>query len=433
MHNIQLEYDLLSIILNSDSNEKISKYISEAESNIFYNNKLRAIFSGCQRLIQEQKQIEDSLLTHNVGIHDSSLFDSEDEISILITSIKAREIKDVAYKNILDTLTDLFKRREINKDLSNLKTKIEDESKPLSEIEIDYKNLSIFSNKQDYIISPGDIKKKRLEGLNDRTKFGIGYFTGFPNLDKHLTMGFVPGMSVIAGRTNIGKSMFKSNLILNLLNAGAGVVSVCLEQDFQIEMDRFTSIESGIPLKDMIGVYKWAKNDKRIKDVINFTKVMDRFNLHFIDKRSMSMTELINITNMLNNHHKVDIVFVDLFDRLQEVQTENNKAEKISNLLPVLAEWGRVLKVHFCLITQIRQDVDRRKDKRPGLGDIRSSSAFSEFVEVAFMLYRDDYYNDEIFDAPFEVKIAKQKQGPQNEVGEFDWDRSTLKLTPRII
>ena len=346
-------------------------------------------------------------------------------------SIKSREVSEIDTDGYFSLLEDLEVRRSIKSKVLKLNNQIVDKSVNIETILESYQDISFYKKTEDFILSSGtgNILKERKIGINERSKSSGGYFTGFNNLDTSMPTCFYPGaISVIAARPSMGKSLFKNNLQTNICSAGGGVVSFCLEQDFQIEMDRLTALITGTNLKDIIQVWKWEDNDDKIEKVLDVANLIEtKWNMHFINKRTMTMMEAINIVSMLKQRSQIDVVFFDLFDRLSDINDPVNKAERIGQKLPLLLEWARILKVHFCLVVQISRAADIRKDHRPQMSDLKSAGAYEEMTDLIMLLYNEKKYNPEAFDVPFEVIVAKQKQG-EVFTGLFDLQPEMMKM-----
>ena len=431
--NSDIEFNLISLLLNTTDYALRLQIVNEVSSEIFGDLQARHIFTAIKYLLDSNTSIESANILN--AIKKLKITNFEDA-NILIISVKDRNITEdsVNYKDYVTVLNDLYQRRTLLAKMDKVDRKIKDPSIELINILTDLRELSLLNIKENFIISPGQIKDLRLKGMHERAQINKYYFTGFDNLDNELSMGFAPGtLSVIAARPTVGKTLFKDNIIINLCQNETGVVNFCLEQDFQAEMDRFTSIMAEIPVTELIQVWKWEEDDQRIQDVVKVAETIDtQWNMHFINKRTMTMMEAINITAFLKHTYDIKVVFFDLFDRFSDISHPTNKAELIGEKLPILLEFARILDVHFSLVVQISRTVDYRKDKRPRLSDLRSSGAFENVPDLVLLLYRDSYYEEAIIDDKFEVKIAKQKQGPTG-TAYFNWEEKTMKLTERTI
>lgn len=434
--NPDLEFNLISLLLNTEDIGLRIKIISDMEDSWFGDQDARLIFQSIKQIISENKSFDDDMISAYVEKLDSlGRFSSKHEINILIISTKNRNIKDgdIDIGSYISEIEDLYRRRLMLNNISELSEKVKDKNISFDALIRDHQTLS-FSARNEYIISPPDIEERRMKGLQERVEMGgKGYFTGYDNLDSRLSTGFYPGkLSVIAGRPGMGKSLLKSNFIHNLAPTGCNIINFCFEQDFQDEFDRLTSIMTGIPAKELIQVWRWEEGDSRILQLKKTAKIVNtKWNIHFVDKRTMTTTDALNIVNLINQRQKVNLVFFDLFDRFSDVNDPLHKAARISQKLPVIVDCAKMLQVHFCLVTQISRKTENRKSPEPQLSDLKDSGAYEEVADLIFFVYREDYYDNDVVDDKFQVIIAKQRNG---EVGKafFDWDRATLKLTERF-
>ena len=286
-------------------------------------------------------------------------------------------------------------------------------------------------------IPPEQIVKRRKEGLIQRIKgFYIG--TGYEEIDKYLTYGFAPGqISVICGRPRSGKSAFKCNLIRNQCSKGYSILNVTPEMGFDSEMDRFTALESGLSIMELGRIREWAKvedgkiipeHPEKIKIIKETTEQIQKWKLYFRSGVVNLATIRSDIIRILQ-HDRLDIVYIDLFDRIAEVRSEiRNKPQQITKCIGYLDNLAKIYNVHMCLLVQLRRDVEKRADKRPTLADLKESGSFEEEAWTIFSTYREALYNNVLQDNKIEISILKQRQGPAKSI-ELNWDSETLLIS----
>ncbi len=295
--------------------------------------------------------------------------------------------------------------------------------------------------KHEHIITKDNIEKERYKGIAeriDRVSSMGGYpKTGFPIMDDKLTYGFLRGglPSIISGRTRHAKSTFKLNVMNNLSESGYSVASFCLEQDFYAEMNRLQSMRTGIPLKEIANIHTWDEKDKRLKIISDdISAISKRGNLIFFDKKAYSLQDIyLELLKVKQRYGDIDVVFIDLFDRIRDVQTSTNKAQKVTMCLNELINMGSKgeLDTHFCLVVQINRGVEssNRKDKHPEIYDLKESGGFEENADMIFLLYREDLYRkDELPDNIVEIKLGKQKEGIDGFTCKYDFDTDIYKF-----
>ena len=124
-------------------------------------------------------------------------------------------------------------------------------------------NINTTERQKVEVIFARDIPQRRKELFEDRYN-ARPVMTGWTGFDNMLSVGFLPGkMPVIAGRTSMGKSLFKTNLIINMCKSKVGIINVCPEQGFGSEHDRIDSVLSGVSLKQIIKINKLDRIDPK--------------------------------------------------------------------------------------------------------------------------------------------------------------------------
>ncbi len=83
-------------------------------------------------------------------------------------------------------------------------------------------------------------------------------------------------------------------------------------------------------------------------------------------------------------------------------------------------------------MAQIGRGAESRQNKRPLLSDIKESGSIEQDANMVFMLYRDDYYDDEKADiengvSVVECNIAKNKDG-ETGIVELDYYKKTQRF-----
>jgi len=291
------------------------------------------------------------------------------------------------------------------------------------------------------IISKDTVVEERKKGLVERIEGNIIGTFSFPSIDKILGTGFLPKKhSIITARTSVGKSTFKSNLTVGQCRNGLSVLIITPEMGFDSEMDVLTSIVSGVPLIDIVKMKNWATvkdgkitaptNNEKLKRVIKATEEIESWNIHFLDG-IINKSKIRQAVAETKIKYGLDIVYIDLFDRIQEVRNEiRNKAQKVTQVLGYLQSLGEEFEVHFSNLVQIRRSAEQRKDRRPMLSDLKESGSFEEEAWTIFGLYREALYDEDAIDDTMEVILMKQKDGPRTTV-ELLYDKDTLKLTDK--
>lgn len=284
---------------------------------------------------------------------------------------------------------------------------------------------------------PGSFYTQRMQILKRREETKQVFF-GYRTLD-----GLIVGgqrkkeISIIAGRPSMGKSTGKSNLIRAQANLGFRVASVATEQTEEVETDRIDSLNTGIPLKEISHSKDWPNGDRRFKQIIDSNKLIDKNWKYFLNVRRNISTEGVAawLRSVINKHGELDVCYIDLFDKLTDLNVQEKNDALISSKLGYLNQVAEELNIHICLIVQIHRAAvkDVRSDHRPKMHNLKSSGSFEEVARLILLLHREKYYNSKIVEDIIEFNVAKQNNGPagDNITANLLFEKETLTIRER--
>ena len=126
----------------------------------------------------------------------------------------------------------------------------------------------------------------------------------------------------------------------------------------------------------------------------------------------------------MHKAHGIDLIIIDDLQSLSRDRgfskrfRNKSKDGKISKKIKELAE---ELQIPVILLTNVPRRIERRKNHRPKLADLRRS--IKSVCDVVLYIYRDGYYNrhSEIPNLA-EIIIAKNKYGDANRTVFLGWD-----------
>lgn len=242
--------------------------------------------------------------------------------------------------------------------------------------------------------------------------------TGFKSIDGKIK-GFERGqLNVLAGRPSTGKSALALNMVLNLVKDGYPVTFFSLETGGVAVTERLASTMSGIDLTkvkdtDMLSVKEIEELSKVAGDMAN------RNNLRIEDTSILTPNNVREIA--MQKSDKPNIIFIDYLTLMQSDTPQKDRrleVEKIARDLKIIAkETDSVI----IALSQLSRGVESRQDKRPMMSDLKEAGGIESDANVVFLLYREDYYNQELADnetgkSEIEVNVAKNKDGETGTV-----------------
>ncbi len=257
-----------------------------------------------------------------------------------------------------------------------------------------------------------------------------GIPTGFASLDKILS-GLQPSdLIILAARPSMGKTA----LALSIAQ------KVCIEKKktvgiFSLEMSKEQLVDR--LFCSILGVDSWKLQHGKLsdKDFQNMGEVMDKLNkapLYIDDSVDMSIAQLKAKARRLQMEHGLDMIIVDY---LQLMSTgvpayQANRVQEISEISRSLKSLGRELHIPVIAISQLSRAVELRSPKIPQLSDLRDSGAIEQDADIVLMLYRKDYYEENLSEDEMgitEVFVRKHRNGPIGKA-ELRFDKTQMRF-----
>lgn len=280
------------------------------------------------------------------------------------------------------------------------------------------------------------LNKLYAEALQKR-KDGIIVKTCYNSLDKLLTQGFAPGtLSIIAGRPGSGKSALVANFLLRLSTNEIRTALFSLEMNSVNMYDRIISIRTKIPTNKLIKE-PGSLTELENKVLSNAMEEFESFPMLISDKATIGIEDLKRQLTLLDKmNKKPQVVFVDLFGKLKDVNVGQDLASKIEQKIQELYEFGKDYQCHFMAVVQIRRDDSATKKnytKRPTLKGLKNSGAYEEAADLVMLIHRNKYYDTSLQDDILEISIAKQRMGTTGDAFfEFDAETCNIVSTDKV-
>ncbi len=242
-------------------------------------------------------------------------------------------------------------------------------------------------------------------------------FYDFDALTQGLPRG---GLIVLGGRPAMGKTSLSLNMALNVSKMQN--LPVCL---FHLEIskeqisNRFLSMELGIESSRLrtgrLQLDEWSLLSEGIDS-------LSKLPLHITDQPISSITEMQSICQKIKEESEkkslglVILDYVQLLDYLP-ISDVSNREEYLLKLAKSLKKMAEDLNVPVIIISQLSKDVEKRRNKRPMLSDIRDFEPLEVYSDIITMIYRDEYYNPETEDRGItEIITCKHRNGPVGTV-----------------
>ena len=245
-----------------------------------------------------------------------------------------------------------------------------------------------------------------------------GKLTPYKGLNR-LLAGLKRGtVTTVAARPGMGKTSFVTELLVqgakDTSDARGGVF-------FSLEMPRDqigNKLMAQSSLVDTRSVDTGIMSIAELQDVLGAANVLRKLPIIVDDKPSITITE---IRSALRRHERalaperLGLVAIDYLQLMgtTDLQRGMNTNDQIEHIMRGLCAVAKDFNVPVVLLSQLNREVEKRPDKRPNLGDLRSSGAIEQDSFNVIFLYREDQYRKpgEPKDNSGELIVAKARAG----------------------
>jgi replicative DNA helicase len=220
-------------------------------------------------------------------------------------------------------------------------------------------------------------------------------------------VGLWPGhVTVVGGRTSMGKSAFCCNLVVNAAVAGKRVLWISMEDTEYFCHVRALSKLSEVGLSRILKKKMDFDDHKRLVESVN---LIGKLPIHIVDKSGLSMDQIHAIASRQAKSNGVDLLIIDHLGCVMEhgksiYERSSIAAQKCANL-------AKRLHIPTVLAVQLNRAVEGRDGGLPRLSDIRDSGKIEEIARAVFLLHRPGYYDETEDQYELAVICAKASHG----------------------
>ncbi len=434
-HNKEAEQSVLgSVLIDKDAILKIVDLISPDN---FYYDTHKMVYEAMVDLYNRHDPID--LLTL------SNLLEERKQIDTIGGPAYLAELTSG-----VPTATHIFKYAQIVKNKATLRKMIKagsiivghgyDEDENIEKL-LESAEKEVFSISQTFLkdrfIHVRDILTQRYEEFStlhmaeDKEKVK-GIPTGYKGLDNILS-GMQPAdLIIVAARPSMGKTALALSIVQKIAIEASKKKTVGI---FSLEMSREQLVDR--LFCSILGVDSWKLQHGRLddKDFQNMGSVMDILNqapIYIDDSVGTSIPELRAKARRLQMEHGLDLIIVDYLQLMSTGNTAyaGNRVQEISEISRALKSLGRELHVPVIAVSQLSRAVEMRNPKIPQLADLRESGAIEQDADVVMMLYRKDYYEENLTEEEkgvTEIFIRKHRNGPVGKA-ELRFDKKQMRF-----
>src|SRR2546422_441088 len=423
-HSPEAEQGVLGCVLLSPNEclgECLEKLKSGAE--VFYDLRHQTIFNALAGMYDQREAID--VITLQQRLKNQQLLEEVGGISYL-SSLPDTVPSSANLSYYLDIVQEKYLLRKMIHTCTDVVSRVYDYEGEvdalMDEVERDILRISE-SRVQGTSITIKDLVKKAINTIEDfhqRQGMLTGIATGFTDLDK-MTSGLHGGeMIVIAARPSMGKTSLAMNIAEH----------VCIDQKlavgvFSLEMSSESLVLRMLCSRSRVNMRNIRDGFLAERDFPKLTGAAGKLAnapLFIDDSSGLSILQLRAKARRMAQQYNIKLFVVDYLQLLHSTaRRAENRQQEIADISSGIKSLAKELKVPIIVLSQLNRELEREKNRKPRLSDLRESGAIEQDADVVGLLYKpstdDEESATEEQDAlPINLLIAKQRNGPTGDV-----------------
>lgn len=243
-----------------------------------------------------------------------------------------------------------------------------------------------------------------------------GVSTGLEVVDNKLSGLQNSQLILLAARPAMGKTALGLTMAWNAAKIGKSVAFFSLEMSTYQLNQRLLSMVSLVSLESIIN---GSIRDDDWSLLIDATKKIVKTDLFVDETPGIRLSEMKSKLKRLKAERGLDLVVIDYLQLMQADGRQENRQNEIASISRGLKSLSKELNCPILSLAQLSREADKRADHKPILSDLRESGAIEQDADVVMLLYREDYYDEEVEPNQAKVIFAKHRNGATGTVDLF--------------
>ena len=260
-----------------------------------------------------------------------------------------------------------------------------------------------------------------IEDFHQRQGVLTGVGTGFADLDK-MTSGLHGGeMVVIAARPSMGKTSLAMNIAEYVSIEQRLPVGV-----FSLEMTSESLVLRMLCSRSRVNLRNVREGFLAERDFPKLTGAAGKLAsapLFIDDSSALSILQLRAKARRMSQQYGIKLFVIDYLQLLHSTaRRAENRQQEIADISSGIKSLAKELNVPVIVLSQLNRELEREKNRKPRLSDLRESGAIEQDADVVGLLYTPSSEDEERAGAaeqdamPVNLLIAKQRNGPTGDV-----------------
>lgn len=258
---------------------------------------------------------------------------------------------------------------------------------------------------KDHVRAALDAIQQRFDGKM------TGLPTGIAALDK-LTGGLQPSdMIVIGARPSCGKTSLAVQI--GMVPAEAGVpVGI-----FSLEMTASMLTQRAIGTIARVNVQRGNWTEKEMKLMSGAATKLSKLPFHIDDRSGLKMGQIKAKARRWHKKHKIGLLIIDYLTLIRPRSEKTDRQAAVAEISNEIKGLAKELKIPVIALAQLSRDIEKGKERKPMLSDLRESGQIEQDADLIGFLYKEDPNHDPA-DAILQINllIAKQRNGALGDI-----------------
>jgi len=425
-HSVEAEQGVLGCALLAPQ-ECLGECIEKlkAASEVFYDLRHRSIYEAMVEMYDQKQAID--LITLQQRLKDRQQLDAVGGLAYLSSLPDAvPSAANLAYylgivrekfilRKMIQTCTDVVGRvYEHEGEVDALLDEVERDILHISEARVEASTNTIKELVHSAIST--------IETFHQRQGMLTGVGTGFIDLDK-MTSGFHEGeMIVIAARPSMGKTSLAMNIAEHValeLRLPVGVFS--LEMTAESLVLRMLCSRARVNLRNIRDGFLAERDFPKLTGAAGKLAGAPLF---IDDTSGLSILQLRAKARRMAQQYGIKLFVIDYLQLLHSTaRRADNRQQEIADISSGVKSLAKELRVPVVVLSQLNRELEKDKNRKPRLSDLRESGAIEQDADLVALLYKPSNGDDdegggaaEQDALPVNLLIAKQRNGPTGDV-----------------
>lgn len=270
-----------------------------------------------------------------------------------------------------------------------------------------------------------------------------GTATGIEQLDAKLCGLQASEQIVLAARPGMGKTAAAMAIAVNVAAAAphpGDLPNAVLF--FSLEMDRKQIVRRTACTEARVDMNRMRRNSLQPDDWDRLTQAatfLSSIPLMIDDTPAIGPLELrakarrVKAELARAGKSRLGLVVVDYMQLMSAkhlLSKNSNREQEVSLCSQMLKDLSKELAIPVLALAQLKRDVEKQKEKRPVLSDLRESGALEQNADTVIFLHREEYYLKEKTPSAernvAEFIVQKQRNGPLGTARTWFWGSYVL-------